>query len=214
MDEEHKVEFTALAERARGLALSLACTWLAQELPGQVYWVDNSHSTGRQQIASSLGLQPLPLWWPKCLCRQQLYEVVPSVILTSATLSIGGRSGFRHFQHRLGLNDCSTLQLGSPFDYRRQVELHLFRQMPDPSADPGRYEAAALEKIPEYVDRTKGRAFVLFTSNQTMLRATDRLLVRVCQPGLSPAEPERWLAAQPDGGALPVGGQCGVVGRG
>jgi len=170
IDEEHKIEFTALAERARGLALSLR-TWLAQDLPGQVYWIENSGSAGRQPRVE---LASAPIVVAEAL-RQQLYGQVPSVILTSATLSIGGRSGFRHFQNRLGLDDCSTLQLGSPFDYRQQAELHLFRKMPDPSADPARYEEAVLEKIPEYVDRTKGRAFVLFTSNQTMLRATDRL---------------------------------------
>ena len=44
--------------------------------------------------------------------------------MTSATLSVGGSGGFRHFQQRLGLEECATLQLGSPFDYRAQVELH------------------------------------------------------------------------------------------
>jgi ATP-dependent DNA helicase DinG len=105
-----------------------------------------------------------------------LYSKVPTVILTSATLSAGGKAGFRHFQSRLGLEGCSTLQLGSPFDYRRQAELHLFRNsMPDPSADPARYEDAVLRKVPEYVDRTKGRAFVLFTSYAFLQKATAAL---------------------------------------
>ena len=93
--------------------------------------------------------------------------------MTSATLSTGGQGGFRHFQERLGLTDCHTLQLGSPFNFREQVELHLFRDMPDPSADPDRYEEAVLAKIPEYVDRTKGRAFVLFTSYAFLQRTPD-----------------------------------------
>ncbi len=107
--------------------------------------------------------------------REQLYDKVPTVIMTSATLSAGGKSGFRHFQGRLGLDDCSTLQLGSPFNYREQVELHLFRNMPDPSALPSKYEDAVLAKIPEYIDKTRGRAFVLFTSYQMMQRATTQL---------------------------------------
>src|SRR5207245_232255 len=85
----------------------------------------------------------------------------PTVVMTSATLSTGGRAGFRHFQGRLGLDGCDALQLGSPFDYRKQVELHLFRSMPDPSADPAAYEEAVLAKVPEYVQRTKGRAFAV-----------------------------------------------------
>src|SRR5581483_10537747 len=63
----------------------------------------------------------------------------------------------------------------SPFDYRRQVELHLFRKMPDPSADPAGYEEAVLAKVPEYIKRTQGRAFILFTSYQAMQKATTRL---------------------------------------
>ena len=107
--------------------------------------------------------------------REQLYDCVPTVILTSATLSAGGKSGFRHFQGRLGLDGCDTLQLGSPFDYLRQAELHLFRRMPDPSADPAAYEEAVLAKIPEYLQHSGGRAFVLFTSYQMMQKATARL---------------------------------------
>jgi ATP-dependent DNA helicase DinG len=105
-----------------------------------------------------------------------LYSKVPTVILTSATLSIGGAAGFRHFQGRLGLSeDCGTRQLGSPFDYRELVELHLCRAMPDPSADPAGYEEAVFKKVPEFVERTRGRAFVLFTSYGMLQKAAERL---------------------------------------
>src|SRR5207253_1503486 len=54
-------------------------------------------------------------------------------------------------------------------------ELHLFRRMPDPSSQPGDFEEAVLGKIPEYVERTKGRAFVLFTSYAFLQKATAKL---------------------------------------
>jgi ATP-dependent DNA helicase DinG len=47
--------------------------------------------------------------------------------------------------------------------------------MPDPSADPAAFEAACLPKIQEYVSRTRGRAFVLFTSYQAMQRMAAAL---------------------------------------
>src|SRR5438128_9241743 len=47
--------------------------------------------------------------------------------------------------------------------------------MPDPATAAQAFEEAALEKIREYVARTRGRAFVLFTSYQAMKRAGDRL---------------------------------------
>ena len=107
--------------------------------------------------------------------KEMLYDKVPTVIMASATMSVGGKAGFRHFQDRLGLRDCTTLLLGSPFDYKTQVGLHLFRQMPDPSSQPDAYEQAALDKIPEYIERSGGRAFVLFTSNAFLNRAAMRL---------------------------------------
>ncbi len=168
LDDEQQIEFTAVADRARGLALAIQ-QWLAQGLEGQVYWIDTTASRPDRADLLSAPIEVGPA------LQEQLYSKVPTVILTSATLSAGGRSGFRHFQGRLGLDDCPTLQLGSPFDYRRQVELHLFRRMPDPSADPAGYEEAVLARIPEFVERSGGRAFVLFTSYQFLQKATSRL---------------------------------------
>jgi ATP-dependent DNA helicase DinG len=168
LEDEQKVEFMAVTGRALLLAEAIR-QWLAQELPGQVYWVEAS--AGR---TTRVDLMSAPIDVGPAL-EEHLYSQVPTVVLTSATLSTGGRSGFRHMQSRLGLDGCDALQLGSPFNFREQAELHLFRAMPDPSADPARYEEAVLEKIPEYVQRTKGRAFVLFTSYQMMQKAADRL---------------------------------------
>jgi ATP-dependent DNA helicase DinG len=168
LDDEQQIEVTAVADRARLLAEAVSA-WLGQSLEGQVYWVEtNPMRPDRIDLASApIDVGPT--------LREELYDRVPTVVLTSATLSAGGRSGFAHFQRRLGLEDCRTLQLGSPFDYQRQVELHLFRAMPDPSTAPDAYEQAVLDKIPEYVQRSSGRAFVLFTSYQMMKKATARL---------------------------------------
>jgi ATP-dependent DNA helicase DinG len=168
LDEEQQIEYTAVADRVRHLRLSIG-QWLGQQLEGQVYWIETS--SGR---APRLDLQSAPIEVGRAL-RQHLYDKVPTVVMTSATLSTGGEDGFRHFQDRLGLATGDTLHLGSPFNYREQVELHLFRHMPDPSGDPAGYEEAVLAKIPEYVQRTKGRAFVLFTSYQLMQKAASRL---------------------------------------
>jgi ATP-dependent DNA helicase DinG len=170
LDDEQKIEFASVAERARKYADNLRA-WLAQDLEGQVYWIDLSQTASghpRIELASA------PIEVGPAL-KQQLYDRVPTVVLTSATLSVSGSTGFRHFQSRLGLDGSATLQVGSPFDYRTQAELHLFRSMPDPSAKPAAYEEAVFARIPEYVQRTQGRAFVLFTSYQMMQKAAARL---------------------------------------
>jgi ATP-dependent DNA helicase DinG len=168
LDDEQQIEFLAVADRVRGLALAIK-QWLDQALEGQVYWIEiTTGRTERVELASApIDVGPI--------LRDELYDKIPTVVMTSATLSAGGKSGFRHFQNRLGLDDCTTLQLGSPFDYRTQVELHLFRNMPDPASAPAKYEDAVLAKIPQYVEKTRGRAFVLFTSYQMMQKATTQL---------------------------------------
>ncbi len=185
LEDEQKIEFASLAERARGLALSVR-QWLAQELPGQVYWAETTTGpTPRLDLASA------PIEVGPAL-KEYLYDKVSTVVLTSATLSIGGQTGFRHFQQRLGLEGCETLQLGSPFNYREQVELHLCRNMPDPSANPAGYEEAVFQRIPEYLARSGGRAFVLFTSYQMMQKAAARLKAWCAEQGYP-------LLAQSDG---------------
>jgi len=166
--DEEKIELTSRADRLVATALTLK-QWLAQELSGQVYWVEV-----RQGRTPRVSLASAPIEVGPAL-REQLYDKVPAVILTSATLSVGGEGGFGHFKKRLGLDDATAKQLGSPFDFQEQAELHLFRSMPDPSARSGEYEEAVLEKLPGYVQRTEGRALVLFTSYQFLNRAAERL---------------------------------------
>src|SRR5262249_1893689 len=146
----------------------------------QVYWIE---VTPGRWSSPRITLASAPIDVGPAL-HEQLFSKVPTVISTSATLSVGtGRSGFDHFRRRLGLYECKTLQLGSPFNYREQAELHLFRDMPDPSSTPNDFEKATLAKIREYVNRTKGRAFVLFTSYQAMERAAQSLGTWIADQG-------------------------------
>ena len=185
LDEEVKVEFTSVAERCLAVAEEVK-QWLGQLLPGQVYWVETGTEQGQRAALASAPIDVGPA------LREHLFDKVPTVVLTSATLSIGGRNGFSFFQERLGLQQGKTLQLGSPFNYREQAELHLFRRMPDPSADPQGYDEAVIARIPEYVARTRGRAFVLFTSYQMMQKAVGRLRGPFAAQGLT-------LLSQSDG---------------
>jgi ATP-dependent DNA helicase DinG len=166
--DEERIELTSRADRLLALAAAVK-QWLAQELPGQVYWIEV-----RQGRTPRVGLASAPVEVGPAL-REQLYDKIPAVVLTSATLSSGGEKGFAHFQKRLGLEGATTKQLGSPFDFRKQAELHLFRSMPDPSSRSGEYEEAVLAKLPGYIERSQGRAFVLFTSYQFLQKAADRL---------------------------------------
>jgi ATP-dependent DNA helicase DinG len=185
--QEEQIELAAAAERSQRLAAAVQ-QWLTQDLAGQVYWIETEARPAR---TPSVTLACAPIEVGTAL-RQQLYEQFGTVVLTSATLSTGGPHGLDHFRRRLGLENCTTLQLGSPFNYRAQAELHLFRNLPDPRQDEATYEDALAAQIQHYVARTSGRAFVLFTNYQLLRRLADRLREWLGEQGLL-------LLAQGDG---------------
>lgn len=176
--EDEKLELTSRVERLKGIAASIR-EWLGQTREGHVYWVEMG---GGRVPKVKLASAPIDVG-PSL--KAMLYDKVPTVILTSATLSAGGEKGFAHFQNRLGLDGADRKLLGSPFDYRKQVELHLFREMPDPSAQAAAFEEAVLQKLPEYVEKSKGRAFVLFTSYAALSKAVKRLRPWLAENGYS-----------------------------
>ena len=178
--DEERLELASRGDRLLGIAHSVK-EWLGQELTGHVYWVEVRPGRVPRVALASAPIDVGPAM------KQQLYDRVPTVVMTSATLSAGGPEGFAHFQKRLGLDDddTDTKQLGSPFDYRTQVELYLFRDMPDPSSMAPRFEEEVLAKIPDYVAKTQGRAFVLFTSYAFLNRAAERLAPWFARNGYS-----------------------------
>jgi ATP-dependent DNA helicase DinG len=176
-NEEQQIEVQSTANRCRDQAETVLA-WLKQEMADHVYWVEVSGERSQRVALASAPIEVGPA------LQEHLYGKVPTVVLTSATLSVGGARGFGHFQHRVGLPDCQTLQLGSPFNFREQAELHLFRKMPDPKTDPAGFEEASLAKVQELVQRSRGRAFVLFTSYQAMQRAATRLRPWFAEQGL------------------------------
>ena len=110
------------------------------------------------------------------LLSEMVFETIPTVVLTSATLTVQG--GFEHMRRRLGLGDTGQgareLVVPSHFKYGEQALLYLPPEMPDPR-DP-EFPAAAAERIRRVLDITKGRAFCLFTSYSAMRDLYERLL--------------------------------------
>ncbi len=164
---EQKQDFTAARDRLRALARRID-DWILQRAPGSVYWIETSERRGYTRV--TLAAAPIDVG---PLLREHLFEKVPTVVLTSATLATAGGS-FDFFKSRIGLTRAETLVEGSPFDYQKQARLILLDGMPDPS-QAAAYEAAAVRMIRRYVARTEGRAFVLFTSYEMMRRAAAAL---------------------------------------
>jgi ATP-dependent DNA helicase DinG len=166
--EEQRVELSAAQERCDVLADALS-GWLGHRVPESVYWIEVD-GDGRRRVA----LASSPLDVGPALGRA-LFERVPTCVLTSATLSVGTPPRFDFLKARLGLTHCATLQLGSPFDYPSQVTIHLPRDLPDPSEQAGEFERRAIGAIAHYLELTRGKAFVLFTSYRMMQEAAAAL---------------------------------------
>ena len=140
--------------------------FLRIEHPDHVYWVEQY---GRRDVLCALHAAPIQ---PAETLRRLIFRERTSTVLTSATLSVGG-DDLSYFRNRVGARDCRAVQIGSPFDYKRQMTLHVVKAMPEPK-DPG-YDAALEKWIAHFVDQSRARAFVLFTSYQSMRGAAQAL---------------------------------------
>ena len=74
---------------------------------------------------------------------------------------------------RLGVTGARTLRLPSEFEFETQAVLYLPPNMPDPRSP--EFNRAAAGAIAELLERTRGRAFVLFTSYAAMNDVYARL---------------------------------------
>lgn len=92
-------------------------------------------------------------------------------IFTSATLTVNQQ--FNLFVEALGLETALQLQLKSPFDYQKQAILYVPRGLPD-ARDKHFTEAMMAAAIP-VLEKTQGRAFILFTSFKALEQAADIL---------------------------------------
>jgi ATP-dependent DNA helicase DinG len=112
------------------------------------------------------------------IVRERLIDRHRTAILTSATLTIAG--SFDYMKGRLGIVDSAEVVLPSEFDYREQSVLYLPRRMPEPR-HPGFHDRAG-DEVVEILQRTEGRAFVLFTSYATLRAVHLRLLAALPYP--------------------------------
>jgi ATP-dependent DNA helicase DinG len=160
---------------------------------GRVTWLEQGSKN------ATLASSPVDL---SLLFRERIFETVPAVILTSATLStsVGNlergsstpelddepreadsqrelKTAFGYFRGRYGVADTridvNELVVPSPFDFEQNALLYTPRDLPAPNAPA--FTAQAAERVAELVAITGGGAFVLTTSHKT-LQLLSRLL--------------------------------------
>jgi ATP-dependent DNA helicase DinG len=105
------------------------------------------------------------------------------VIATSATLAVDG--GFDHVARQLGFGRAPSgeedearawagVDVGSPFDHRRQSQLYVAADLPDPR-ERAAWEAAVDARVVELVRAAGGRALGLFSSRAAAERVAGHV---------------------------------------
>jgi len=123
------------------------------------------------------------------LSQNILFSKIPSIVLTSATLTMN--KSFGYIMRNLGVipEKTTALQLPHVFNYKNQVKLILTPKISDdPWNKPkerNEYFNAIAEKIEKYVIKTKGNALILCTSNTQLKALYDRSFKKFQQQGLN-----------------------------
>ena len=178
--------------------------FLEQSARDHVYWVERSGKAHR-----NLALSAAPIDVAEFL-RRRLFQSDTSVVMTSATLATSSRavnpgsdaesrkraarkpaafdarsstSPLAYFARRTGAEAATLLQVGTPFDYERQMKLFVVRKMPDPRE--GGYRDALIHWIGHFVKLTHGKAFALFTSYKLMQEVGELMQPFFDQLGLA-----------------------------
>jgi ATP-dependent DNA helicase DinG len=150
----------------------------------QVRWIESS--AVRSGGFSSLEFASAPIRVAGVL-REALFQRLKTVVMTSATLSVGGTADF--LADRLGLSGMGPDRFRftshpSPFEYARQVLTAVPSDFPVPDL-PG-HEAALQDAVLRILEATRGRAFVLFTSYSLLRRTYAALEPALRSLGLLP----------------------------
>ena len=143
--------------------------FLGQSVEDHVYWVER---TGKAQRSLALNAAPIDV---ADFLRRRLFGSDTSIIMTSATLATNSKAqnGLNYFAKRVGAESATMLQVGTPFDYERQMKLFVAKKMPDPRE--AGYADALEHWIEHFVKQTHGKAFVLFTNFKLMQQLGERM---------------------------------------
>ena len=163
--EDMRAEAAEVSQRLQAFVEGVP-VFAEQQADDSVYWAS---LTGRRDQFTTAHVTPVDLAGE---LRQLLFREETTAVLTSATLSVG-RPDLLYFRERVGAEDAEAVQIGSPFDYARQMKIHIVRSMPDPRADG--YEAELEKWIKHFTTETAGHAFVLFTNARLMRNLADRM---------------------------------------
>ena len=159
--KDQNPEMIKLSERIKTL-VGITKIWGESDNNGYVYWID--------VFAKSIQFNITPISISDQFKNLQ-DKTKAAWIFTSATLAVN--DSFEHFQTMMGLEEASTLQLKSPFNYNENACLYVPTDMPEPNTE--MFNLALIKKVFPLILAAKGRTFILSTSIKSMNEITSFL---------------------------------------
>ncbi len=167
-------ELTQAAERVKAWRGSIT-SFLRLALADHVYWLERGGRTGQIVTLRSAPLDVAPR------LRATLFEGETAVVLTSATLAMGG--AIEPFQQRVGAESARAVIEKSPFDFERQMRAYVAADIAPPGGD----ARLDLDGLVDYLRfctlRVAGGSLVLFTSYSDMKGAAAALAPALAEAG-------------------------------
>nr|WP_307726383.1 helicase C-terminal domain-containing protein [Trichlorobacter sp.] len=165
----------------RLVAISRELAWFCSDDPEACCWLESKQTSRGSQ--ATVCVAPLDV---AETIKTALFDPIPTVVLTSATLTVG--SSFGYVRRRTGLDllepeRLQELALASPFDYAKQSLVAIPRDLPDPTSHAFRQPLA--DAVLRAVSLSRGGAFVLFTSFDLLRQTHAALKSALEQQGLT-----------------------------
>lgn len=162
-------------------AMADALLFFTTDAEGYCRWIETRRNN--RGVQARLTAAPLDI---SGQLKESVFDKLKTIIVTSATLTVGGEFGYLKRRTGFGLlpkERLTELQLASPFDYARQVFVAVPEDMPEPTA-PG-FREALEHHILKAVTISRGGAFILFTSYDLLNKVYQALSPKLARMGLT-----------------------------
>jgi ATP-dependent DNA helicase DinG len=152
----------------KNITLNAAPIDVAAFLRDRLFSTDTSVIMTSATLGTSLAI---PCSVPGAAASQK--GSAPRLSGTRGTTVTREGSSLQYFVRRIGAEAATQLQVGSPFDYERQMRTFVVNKMPEPRE--AGYREALIQWIEHFVEMTHGKAFVLFTNYKLMQEIAERM---------------------------------------
>lgn len=181
-DQDYVIEWNLLRSRFESVSSFMENFRHYQENHEEIFWLEKKGKEGKEYLnyfITPLDISPMMV--------EALYEPFPSVICTSATLSVN--RSFSYWMDRTGVSLLHSERrlsgiFDSPFNYRDQVLLAIPQDVPFPTEKEA-WLNYCLPLIQEALMVTEGKALLLFTSYQILLETYQYLKEPLEHQGIS-----------------------------